>query len=217
MTCTRGAARRLASRGVGPGDDKGVPTSVFRHLVGRPWAARVGWCSVLVFLLVGVDPPLRAQASEYQVKAVFLFNFAQFVDWPSGAFPDSIAPFVIGVLGDDPFGPMLDDAVRGETVRGHPLEVRRFRKIEDVKTCHILFISSSEERHLDAIVASLRNRSILTVSDAQVFPRHGGMVVFVSEKNHVRLRINPAAAAAADLTISSKLLQAADLVAPGGS
>ena len=65
-----------------------------------------------------------ARASEYQVKAVFLFNFAQFVDWPASAFPDATAPLVIGVLGDDPFGPYLDETVRGETVRGRPLETR---------------------------------------------------------------------------------------------
>ena len=80
--------------------------------------------AALASALVSSGLGLAAQtprASEYQIKAVFLFNFAQFVDWPPGAFPDSTAPLVIGVLGDDPFGPYLDETVRGETVRGRPL------------------------------------------------------------------------------------------------
>src|SRR6185369_13663661 len=76
---------------------------------------------------------------EYQVKAVFLFNFAQFVEWPPSTFKETNA-IVIGVLGEDPFGPYLDEAVQGEEVNGHPIIVQRYRHIEDVKACHILFI-----------------------------------------------------------------------------
>jgi uncharacterized protein DUF4154 len=152
-----------------------------------------------------------ARASDNQVKAVFLFNFAQFVDWPAGAFPDLNAPLVIGVLGDDPFGPYLDETVRGETVRGRPLEVRRYQRIEDVGTCHILFVSTSEESQLEAILANLRHRAILTVGDGAGFAQRGGMIRFLTERNRIRMRINVAAAEAVQLTISSKLLRAAEL------
>ena len=155
------------------------------------------------------------QVSEYQVKAVFLFNFAQFVDWPAGAFPGPTAPLVIGVLGDDPFGPYLDETVRGETVRGRPLEVRRYRKIEDIRACHILFVSPSEESRLEDILANLRHRAILTVGDGAGFAQRGGMIRFISERNRIRMRINVAAAEAVQLTISSKLLRAAEIVTTG--
>ena len=169
-------------------------------------------------VLLPRGPSLGAQsarASEYQVKAVFLFNFAQFVDWPASAFPDSTAPLVIGVLGDDPFGPYLDETVRGETVRGRSLEIRRYQNIEDVRTCHILFVSPSEGSRLDDILANLKHRAILTVGDGAAFAQRGGMIRFISERNKIRMRINVAAAQAAQLTISSKLLRAAEIVTPG--
>ena len=112
--------------------------------------------------------PARALAapSEYQVKAVFLFNFAQFVDWPAEAFPRPDAPFVIGILGEDPFGAQLDDVVRGETVNKRPLVIERYRSVAEIRNCNILFIGGNEGGHLDEILMALKGRSILTVGDA---------------------------------------------------
>jgi hypothetical protein len=157
-----------------------------------------------------------AQPLEYQLKAVFLFNFAQFVDWPPEAFPDSATPLVIEILGNDPFGSFLDATVRGETVRGRSIEVRRHRRINDITTCHILFISQSEMDRLDDILATLKDRSILTVGDIDNFEWRGGMIRFVVERNRIRFRINLEAAQAARLTISSKLLRLADTAPPRG-
>ena len=84
--------------------------------------------------------------TEYQIKAVFLFSFVQFVDWPAESYSSPQDPLVIGVLGDDPFGLYLDDAVRDETVGTHPLTVRRYRRVAEIGPCHILFISQSEAR-----------------------------------------------------------------------
>jgi hypothetical protein len=171
-------------------------------------------------LLLGGKSHLAAQAaraSEYQVKAVFLFNFAQFVDWPPTAFPDSQAPLVIGILGDDPFGPFLDETVRGEHLGGRPFEVRRFQRVDEIKTCHLLFISQSERTRLEEVLASLKNRPIVTVSDVEGFAARGGMIHFVTDKNRIRLRIDLRAVQSANLTISSKLLRVAEIVAPTGS
>jgi hypothetical protein len=153
--------------------------------------------------------------AEYQLKAVFLFNFAQFVEWPAGTFPTPEAPLVIGVLGDDPFGPYLDETVRGEKVNDRPLIVRRYRSVEEVTTCHILFVSRHEQGHFQGILDSLRGRSVLTVSDAEGFASRGGMIRFVTDKNRIRFRINLGAAKAANLTLSSKLLRAAQIVPTG--
>jgi hypothetical protein len=171
-----------------------------------------------VLLALAAALPVRAQApspTEYQVKAAFLFNFSQFVDWPAASFADAHAPLVIGVLGSDPFGATLDEIVRGESVNGHPLAVRRYQSLEQVATCHILFIARSQVAQLDAIVAALEGRSVLTVGDFDGFTRRGGVIRFVTVGNKIRMRVNLVAAQEANLTISSKLLRPAQIVEPG--
>jgi hypothetical protein len=160
-------------------------------------------------------PARDAPVPEYQIKAVFLFNFAQFVTWPAGAFPDSGGPLVIGVLGEDPFGPYLDETVQGETAHGHRIEVRRFEQLDEITDCHILFVSRGELDRLDQILAALEGRSVLTVGDAESFTGRGGMIRFVTDRNRLRLRINLEAARAAELTLSSKLLRPAKIVKTG--
>jgi uncharacterized protein DUF4154 len=166
--------------------------------------------------LLGVGPAAaqtrRASASE--VQAVFLFNFAQFVDWPVEAFPDSQSPLVIGILGQDPFGSFLDQTVQGETVRGRPFKISRYRRVEEVKDCHILFISRSETKRLDPILAALKDRPILTVSNGDDFARPGGIIRFLLNQSKIRLSIDLEAAQAARLTFSSKLLRSAEIVPP---
>lgn len=165
--------------------------------------------TVLTSALLLVQSP---RASEYQVKAVFLFNFVQFVDWPATAAQDPPLPFLIGILGDDPFGALLDEAVRGERVGGRPIQVRRYRQVTDIEDCNILFISRSERQRVPEILAVFKNQAVLTVSDADAFANRGGIIQLLTDKNRIRLRINLAAAQAADLTISSKLLGVAEVV-----
>jgi hypothetical protein len=150
-----------------------------------------------------------------QVEAVFLFNFTQFVDWPPQAFAGPGSPIVIGVLGSDPFGAALDEVVRGEVVNGHPLVVHRAQRVQELADCQILFIGSSERAHLAPVLAALKGRNILTVSDLDEFANQGGMICFVLVDNKVRLRVNVEAAKAAGLTLSSKLLRFAQIVGPG--
>jgi len=178
-----------------------------RH--GRAWL-------ILLVILLGAGffaAPLRAQAfKEYDLKAAFLYRLAEFVEWPSEAFPAAGNPLVIGVLGADPFGKALDEVVKGEEVKNRKLDVQRYHSMEEVKTCHILFISQSEAGRLEQIFSSLKDRKILTVGDTEGFAQRGGIVRFLTDKNKIRLRINLDAAKAASLTISSKLLRAAEVV-----
>src|SRR2546422_11461082 len=92
-----------------------------------------------VLLVCAARLGAQTKASEAQVKAVFLFNFAQFVDWPPEAVPDSQAPLVIGILGGDPFGDLLDATVRGEHRGARPFVVHRYQRVEDITRCDILF------------------------------------------------------------------------------
>jgi YfiR/HmsC-like len=172
----------------------------------------------LLLLLAAIAPASAAGPSEYQVKAVFLFNFAQFVVWPAQAFGAADAPFSICIVGEDPFGAQLDATLRGENVQGHPFAVRRYRSPGDIESsCHILFIGESQLTQLETIVRSLGDRAILTVSDIDRSAERGTMIQFASEHNRLRLRINVAAAKAAGLTISSKLLRPSEIIgAPPG-
>ena len=174
-------------------------------------------CVVLV--IAAVPASLRAQRTfdEREIKATFLFNFAQFVEWPAASFADPHAPLVIGILGDDPFDTILDDVVHGEKIKDHPFTVTRFRRPEDIGVCHILFVSASEAPGYARIFEALEGRAILTVGDTDGFAASGGMIRFVTENKHVRLRINLGAARSAGLTISSQLLRAAEIVGRGRS
>ena len=177
---------------------------------------RALWLVAAGLALLGARPSaaqsVRASASE--VQAVFLFNFAQFVDWPADAFPDPQAPLVIGILGKDPFGNFLDETVRGEAVRGRKFKVERYRRVEEIKDCHILFISRSESKRLDGILGSLKDRPVLTVSNGDDLDRAGGIIRFILDESRIRLSIDLQAAEAARLTFSSKLLRSAEIVTP---
>jgi hypothetical protein len=146
---------------------------------------------------------------EYQVKAAYLFNFLKFVEWPGDAFPDSLAPIVIGIVGDDPFGNALPEVVVGKTVQGRDLVIRGYRAGENMRGATILFISASEKKRLPQILASLHGSSVLTVADMDGFLDGGGMIQFLSENDRVRFAINVSAASQARLKISSKLLSLA--------
>lgn len=170
-------------------------------------------CATLALILAGawIAPARAAATPEYQLKAVFLFNFTQFVEWPAAQAGEQ--PFVIGVLGEDPFREVLDDTLRGEMADGRSLVVQRYRTVADIGNCQILFIAQSQAADLEAVLAQLRDRPILTVSDVSDFAVRGGAIQFVTVDNKLKLRINAQTAAIANLSISSKLLRLADIVA----
>ncbi|MDE3083993.1 MAG: YfiR family protein [Verrucomicrobiota bacterium] len=176
------------------------------------------WAFAFAFVFCQIGSEVSAQtapAREFQLKAIFLFNFTQFVNWPSEAFSSPSAPLVIGVLGGDPFGSFLDETVQGEKVDGHPLVVRRYRRVDEIQGCHILFISGTESWRLDWILSVLKGHSILTVGDWGDFTLRGGMIRFITRNHKIRFRINADAAKAAHLTISSKLLRLAETAEDG--
>jgi hypothetical protein len=177
--------------------------------------ARVLWLLAVVAagLFVSAHGLHAADApTENQVQAVFLFNFSRFVEWPAQAFAAPNDPFVIGIVGSDPFGARLDEAVHNEQINGHPLTVRRYRSVSEVDNCQILFIDRSEIGHLGQILAALDHHSTLTVSQADGAAQRGVMIQFATENSRIRLRINVESARAAGLTISSKLLRPAEIV-----
>jgi len=179
----------------------------------RRWLVVATAC---IAVLPGSNAMPAPPAAEYQVKAAYLFNFGQFVEWPVQAYDSPSAPFVIGVVGEDPFGKTLDEVIAGESLGGHPLVVKRFRNIEDISDCNILFIGRSESARLDETLKAMKGRSVLTVTDITGAEQRGAIIVLVNDNNRIRMRINVAAAKASNLVISSKLLRPAEVVGNDG-
>lgn len=199
-------------------------TTTFRPASGT--RLRIGlWLAVQLLVLLLPSPALRAETTasrEYQVKAAFLFNFLQFVEWPAATFPSADSPIRIGILGDDPFGPALDAVVRDENVHGRRLVILRSQRTEDLQTCHLLFICKSEQRRVEGILSRLAARPVFTVSEINGFARQGGIVALYADGRKIRFEINMGAARRSDLKLSSQLLELGRIVgaetgAGGGS
>ncbi|MDB6019022.1 MAG: YfiR family protein [Pedosphaera sp.] len=155
-----------------------------------------------------------AASKEYQIKSAFLFNFAQFVEWPANTFTNAEAPFCIGILGEDSFGRALDETIQGETIQNHKLLIQRSQRLEDLQACQLVFISKSEKGRVAEVLSKLGDRRILTVSELPGFASRGGMINFYLEGKKVRFEINPAAAQREGLKISSQLLSLGKIIEP---
>ena len=181
----------------------------------------LAWMVCAVWLAPAASPPVAAQkpapkpVQEYEVKAVFLFNFVQFIKWPAAAFETADSPIRIGILGEDPFGGVLDKIINGEAVSGRKLVVQRSRRLDELNRCHLLFICPSEKNRLAEIFAALKDASVLTVSEIDQFAQHGGMINFFLEGKRVRFEINRDVAQRRGLEISAQLLKLGRIVASG--
>jgi hypothetical protein len=199
------AARVHARRAIGERASWRRPASRLLFL-----AVTLAWCGFGA-------APLQAQEfnrKEYQVKAVFLFNFIQFVEWPATSFPTAEAPIKIGVYGDDPFAGALEAAVHGEKVRQRSIVIERSSRLEALRECHVVFVCRSERESVGTILAVLGSRPVLTVGEVPDFARRGGVINFYLEGQKVRFEINRAAAQRSGLKLSSQLLSLARLVGP---
>jgi hypothetical protein len=142
---------------------------------------------------------------EYQTKAAFLFNFAKFVDWPPYKFTQPDSPLIIGVVGSDPFGGLLEEQVQDQRINDRTVIVCHVESIQELRKCHIIFVCRSEAERLAPILASVRGDNVLTVGETDKFITRGGMINFVMVGNTVHFQINDSAAKHAGLKISSKL------------
>jgi hypothetical protein len=156
----------------------------------------------------------QPKPTEYQVKATYLYNFGKFVRWPTPAGKSD--SFAVCVLGQDPFGPILDATLAGESLDGKPVVLKRILRPQDATDCRILFISATEEKHLKEILITLDEAGVLTVSDMPGFTRRGGIIQFILEGEKIRFEINLASAENARLVLSSELLKVAASVKKNG-
>jgi hypothetical protein len=193
-------------------DTSSLRSGIQRGLLSHLQSGRTPLAVLVVALAFFVTTGLLAQQpkpSEYQVKATYLYNFGRFVKWPGKLSAGKGDSFSVCVLGQDPFGSILDSTLAGETLDGKPVVLRRISKPQDAGECRILFISSKEEKRLSEIFTALDESGVLTVSDMPNFARRGGMIQFVLEGERVRFEINLASAESARLVLSSELLKVA--------
>ena len=170
--------------------------------------------TLAILLALGAHPAGGAEPkpTEYEVKAIYLYNFARFVEWPAGAPGRDAERFTICVLGRDPFGQVLDRVLAGETLHGRRAATKRISSAREASGCQLVFISESEREDLGEALGLLRETSVLTVSDMDGFSSRGGMIQLVLEEERVRFEVNLAAATNAGLRLSSELLKVARAV-----
>jgi len=166
---------------------------------------------IAVWTLLATVAPAQV-INEYQVKAAFIYNFAKFVEWPPQAFKNPADPITICVLGQNPFDRLLEEAVSGKTVQGRTFIVRQLSGEPPATGCQILFVSSSEQKRLHAILGGIKTIGVLTVGETETFASEGGVINFTIEAGRVGLQVNVEAAEHAKLRISSKLLSLAQIV-----
>jgi len=165
------------------------------------------WFAVLL-CLSATSLAQQVHPTESQVKAAYLFNFGKFVQWPLDHGPSGDS-FQLCVLGQDPFGPVLDATVAGESISARKIAVVRISKVSEAAPCKVLYISASETSRLGQILEATRHSGTLTVSDIPHFVERGGIIGFVKQQDRIRFEVNRSAAEDSHLTLSSELLKVA--------
>jgi hypothetical protein len=173
-------------------------------------------CTLLLVPGLAQSACAQSNADEYQVKAAFLFHFAQFVDWPAGALDAGDASVKLCILDDEPRRRELQNTIEGKLIGGRVYHVRLLSQQQEISDCNILFLSRDEANRQTTIVKSLRGMPILTVGETTNFLSDGGMIRFHFEEGKIRFDINLGAADSSHLKISSRLLLLATSVSRGG-
>jgi hypothetical protein len=168
-----------------------------------------------VLALTTLFTPARkpdAQASEAELKAAWMYNFSQHVEWPASAFKDERAPMIVAILGQHPLEEALAKIVRGKTALGRSIEIRRAALPAELKGAHLVFLPDAEKERLEAAVAALKGSPALLIAETEGSIRRGATLNFFMDESRVRFEASVDNASRAGLSISSKLLKFARLV-----
>ncbi len=165
--------------------------------------------------IYSVSSAAAESSREYRVKAVYLYKFLLFTEWPEEAFRQNDDKITIGILGaPDSFGDMFKE-VEGKKIKERKLVIRRFgpeSAVDSLKECQMLFISSLLRKNIDELIKSLAEQPVLTVSEIKGFVDNGGIINFLVKKDSVRFEINNGSARRVGIKFSSKLLRLAEKV-----
>lgn len=181
-----------------------------------PWGGRFAIVLLLLLCLPTSVAGQLAPENPSKVKAAFLRNFTHYVTWPTGVFSDGRAPWRICILGDDPFGEILDKTLRGRTEQGRPFEILRTEDLSELSRCQIVFVAYKDAAKRRAVLEELGRLPVLTVSDAPDFLREGGIIQF-QVGDRVEMHINLDQSRSASLTIQTKMLEVARDVVENGA
>lgn len=175
---------------------------------GRASRWRRALCAAL--LALAAVPCVRAQTSltEAQAKASFVLNFARYVEWPAAAFASREAPVVACALGREDVAAALS-ALEGRPVQGRTLSVRRGAAVDDLRSCHVVFIGESDERRVVPLLRSLAGRPVLLVGDSERFIDVGGAIGIVYADERLQFEVNRQVLEQSHLKASASLLRLA--------
>ena len=160
----------------------------------------------------GGRPGTSRSTDEYELKAAFLYNFARYTKWPDDAFATKKSPFVVAIVGEDPFGDHLEETFRKRTVRGRRVVLKRYEKAKDIKTAHILVLGELGNDERKKCLKAVARRPVLTIADTGGVEKSGAVLGFFVDKKRIRFEIAPSRVKAARLKMSSQLLRLARIV-----
>lgn len=163
---------------------------------------------ILMLMISGIGTRVYAQSdteTEYRIKALYLLNFAKGVEWAAFCFPSSTTPITVAIIGEDPFGQVIDGVLSGRKIGNRSIVVKRFATVDDIDMCHILFVGESEKDNIEPILEAARFWYALTVGDFKPFAQKGGIMNFVFQDDRIRVEYNPEAAQASYIKISDDI------------
>jgi hypothetical protein len=188
--------------------DRGAE-GLFPLFPSSPLLRRIFCLLFLSFAGLSAGPAEEAPLSEYQVKSALLLNFVRYSDWPATAFANPDSPYVVGIAGRDPFGKDLEKAFERKTVKGRPFVLKRVSGEQEMRACHLLFVSSSERRRSRELLEKISGAPVLTVGDFPDFLDHGGVINFLIKDGSVRFEINLEPARGTGIKLDANLLKVA--------
>lgn len=185
------------------------------------WFKRSPWIVSLMLLLCMWQPPMLASGQQiaavnpYRVEAAFLRNFTHYVTWPPHAFDQDSTPWHIGILGPDPFREFLEHTFEGRTEQGRSFKIFRADRLDQLPPCHIVFIAFQDAVKRRTALDKLKDKPVLTVSEASGFLKEGGIIRF-QVGDRVGMSVNLDQARSSSLSIQTKMLEVSDKVLENG-
>ena len=167
--------------------------------------------AVLAAIVLIIVRAATQSVSAPELKAAYLFNFTKFVEWPADAVTGA-EPLALCIVGDDGVADALEQTIKGQTVQGHGLAVRRLGSGAPLPACHVLYLAGSDQKRWRDGAGLLDRRSVLTVSDAARFAQTGGMVELSLERGRMQIAVNTDALQRANVRLSSRVLALATIV-----
>ncbi len=151
-----------------------------------------------------------AEVTEYTLKAQFVERFTRYVKWPDTAMPEKTTPFVVAVVGKDPFGKSLEELLKDRKVAEHPIKIAHFASVDALAPeCQLLFVPRAQEKQLEKIGKFYKDKPVLIVAESSAAARNGAHIGLYLEQSSLRFVINNPVAKQANLEISSELLKLA--------